>query len=153
MPPPRKRLPAEAEAKDRLKVICRRLKPGDELFSAIEKLAAEENIQAGTLLSIVGSLTSATLRYAGQEEATVLEGPFEVVSGTGVVAVSGSHLHLSIADKDGKTSGGHFMSGNYVHTTIELAILDLSEHYSFKREFCPLSGYDELAVVARCDTV
>lgn len=135
-----------------MKVICKRLKPGDELFSAIEQLVIEEHIQAGTLLSLVGSLSTATLRYAGKEEATVLEGPFEVVSATGVVAASGSHLHLSLTDKNGTTLGGHFMSGNYVYTTIELVILDLSEQYSFKREFCPLSGYDELSVVARCDT-
>lgn len=133
-----------------MRVICKRLKPQEELFASLEKLTLEENIEAGTLISVVGSLSRATIRYADKSEPTTLDGPFEIVSGTGVVAISGQHLHLSLSDSEGATIGGHSMPGNFVHTTIELVILDLSKQYTFKREPCPLSGYDELSVVARC---
>ncbi len=38
-----------------------RLKPGQDLFDSIETFVAENNIEAGCLLSSVGSLTRATL--------------------------------------------------------------------------------------------
>lgn len=129
-----------------MKPMAMRLKPGDELFSAISEIAQTNSIEAGVIISLVGSLTEAALRFAGREETIVIPGTLEVVSVTGTVARSGSHIHLSASDKDGITCGGHLMPGSHVYTTIELVILDLSETHKFSREFCPLSGYEELVV-------
>jgi uncharacterized protein len=99
-----------------------RLKPGDDISKCIEEICKDYSIQAGVILSCVGSLQEVSLRYAGEPETTPLKGPFEIVSLTGTISVNGSHLHISVSDKTGKTIGGHLKPGNSVYTTIELTL-------------------------------
>lgn len=132
-----------------MRTLCQRLKPQEELFSSIEKLLQVKQVKAGVLLSLVGSLEQVSLRFAASEEATIVNGPLEIVSVTGTVAQSGCHIHISVSDKSGKTTGGHLMPGSLVYTTVELVVLDLSSDHEFGREPCPLSGYDELVIKAR----
>lgn len=126
-----------------------RLKPGEEIFQAIEALLAKEQVRAGVITSFVGSLKTAHLRFADAPEGTMLSGPFEIISCTGVVALSGSHIHLGIADGAGQCRGGHLLPGSLVYTTVELVIQNLSQEWHFERKFCPLSGYEELAATAK----
>lgn len=134
-----------------MRTLCQRLRPQEELFSSIEKLLHNNNVNAGVLLSLVGSVTEASLRFAADDKATIVSGPLEIVSATGVVAKSGCHIHISLSDSTGKTTGGHLMPGSIVYTTIELVILDLSSNCEFSREPCALSGYDELVIKNRAD--
>ena len=122
-----------------------RLKSGQDLFSAIEAFVQKENIEAGCILSGVGSLTHFTLRFADQEAHTEGDGRFEIVSITGTVSVHGSHLHISIADEQGKTLGGHLVPGCRIYTTAEI-VLAVFEDVIYKREFAEDSGYNELVV-------
>ena len=122
-----------------------RLKPGQDLFEEIEAVAAEKNIEAGCVLSTVGSLTHATLRLANREYYSEYDGHFEIVSMTGTVSIHGSHLHISISDGDGKTIGGHLVPGCKIYTTAEM-VLGIFEDVVYKREFAEDSGYDELVV-------
>ncbi len=132
-----------------MQTLCHRLKPQEELFGAIESLLKQHQVQAGVLLSLVGSLTEVHLRYAANEAASIIKGPLEIVSATGVVAQSGCHLHISVSDFVGKTTGGHLMPGSLVYTTVELVILNISDQWQFKRELCPLSGFEELVTIAK----
>lgn len=129
-----------------MKALVERLKPGQELFQAIEAIIGRHHIEAGTIVSLVGSVREAALRFSDKPEATMIAGPLEIVSATGTVAESGCHIHLAVADKEGTTYGGHLMHGSTVYTTVELIILDLSASHTFSREYCSLSGYDELSV-------
>ena len=122
-----------------------RLKPGQDLFEEIEAVAAEKNIEAGCVLSTVGSLTHATLRLANREYYSEYDGHFEIISMTGTVSIHGSHLHISISDGDGKTIGGHLVPGCKIYTTAEM-VLGIFEDVVYKREFAEDSGYDELVV-------
>ncbi|MEO8355914.1 MAG: PPC domain-containing DNA-binding protein [Chloroflexota bacterium] len=122
-----------------------RLKPGQDLFNSIEAFARDKNIEAGCVLSGVGSLIHFTLRFANQEVHAEGEGHFEIVSITGTVSIHGSHVHLSVSDKDGKTIGGHLVPGCTIYTTAEIVILVI-EDVVYKREFAEDSGYDELVV-------
>jgi uncharacterized protein len=125
-----------------------RLKSGQDLFDQIEAVVAEKNIEAGCVLSAVGSLTRATLRLANREYFSEYDGHFEIVSMTGTVSIHGSHLHISISDGDGKTIGGHLVSGCKIYTTAEM-VLGIFEDVVYKREFAEDSGYDELVVKPR----
>ena len=125
-----------------------RLKPGQDLFDEIEAVVSEKNIEAGCVLSAVGSLTYATLRLANREYNSEYDGPFEIVSMTGTVSIHGSHLHISISDGDGKTIGGHLGSGCKIYTTAEM-VLGIIDDVVYKREFAEDSGYEELAVKPR----
>ena len=128
-----------------MQAITFRLKPGQDLFDEIEAVVAQKNIEAGCVLSAVGSLTHATLRFANREQNSQVDGHFEIVSVTGTVSVYGSHLHISISDRDGKTSGGHLHPGCKIYTTAEMVIAVI-EDVVYKRELAEDSGYDELVV-------
>jgi predicted DNA-binding protein with PD1-like motif len=124
-----------------------RLKPGQDLFDSIQAFVMEQHVEAGCIISGVGSLRHAALRLANREHTSQYQGPFEIVSITGTVSVHGSHLHISISDGDGKTIGGHFESGCKIYTTAEI-VLAVFRDVVYKREFAEDSGYEELTVYA-----
>ncbi|MBI3168495.1 MAG: DNA-binding protein [Chloroflexi bacterium] len=123
-----------------------RLKPGQDLFDSIEEFVKQNNIEAGCILSSVGSLTHATLRLANRSDYNEYDGHFEIVSMAGTVSVHGSHLHIAISNSDGVTFGGHLVSGCKIYTTAEIVLLEL-EDVVYKREMYENdSGYEELVV-------
>ena len=122
-----------------------RLSPGQDLFDSLQAFVMKKQVQAGCILSGVGSLRHATLRLADREYNSEYEGPFEIVSITGTVSVHGSHLHIAISDGDGRTIGGHFESGCKIYTTAEIVIAAFND-VVYKREFAEDSGYEELTV-------
>jgi uncharacterized protein len=123
-----------------------RLKPQQDLFDSIEAFVKQHKIEAGCVLSSVGSLTHATLRLANRDYYNEYEGHFEIVSMTGTVSIHGSHLHIAISDRDGATIGGHLVSGCKIYTTAEIVIAEF-EDLVYKRELLKNdSGYEELVV-------
>jgi predicted DNA-binding protein with PD1-like motif len=128
-----------------------RLKAGQDLFDSISLFIREYRVQAGCVLSGVGSLTHVTLRFADQDNYTNFDGHFEIVSITGTVSIHGSHLHLSVSAEDGKTIGGHLDSGCKIYTTAEI-VLAVFDDVIYKREYAEDSGYEELVVYAASGT-
>jgi len=122
-----------------------RLKPGQDLFDSMQAFAHEKHIEAGCVLSGVGSLAHARLRLANRDFDPEYDGHFEIVSITGTVSIHGSHLHIAVSDGDGKTTGGHLGSGCNIYTTAEIVIAVFND-IIYKREFAEDSGYDELVV-------
>ena len=129
-----------------MKAYTFRLKPAQDLFDSIEEFVKQNNIQAGCVLSSVGSLTHATLRLANRSHYNEYDGHFEIVSMTGTVSTHGSHIHVAISDGDGITIGGHLVSGCKIYTTAEIVIAEF-EDVIYKRELLENdSGYEELVV-------
>ena len=122
-----------------------RLRPGQDLLDNIDAFVMQNQIEAGCVLSGVGSLTHAVLRFADREAYNELDGHFEIVSITGTVSIHGSHLHISVSDGDGVTIGGHLVSGCKIYTTAEIVIAVFPD-LIYKRELAEDSGYDELKV-------
>lgn len=122
-----------------------RLKPGQDLKQEIQKLVTEKQIKAGWINTCVGSLTDYNIRFANQPEGAKDSGHFEIVSLTGTVSVSGSHIHISISDSTGKTIGGHLMEGCKIYTTAEIVIGSSNDHI-FKREKDGSTPWEELQV-------
>jgi predicted DNA-binding protein with PD1-like motif len=122
-----------------------RLTPGQDLFDSIALFVREHNIQAGCILSGVGSLDYLRLRLANREFHTDYKDYFEIVSITGTISIHGSHLHVAVADGDGQTKGGHLESGCKIYTTAEIVIAEFDD-VIYKREFAEDSGYEELVV-------
>lgn len=102
-------------------------------------------MEAACVLTCVGSLTTAVLRFANQSEAATLEGHFEIVSLTGVLSRHGSHAHIAIADSDGRTYGAHLLHGSRIYTTAEIVLGELPG-YRFLRTFDSRTGYPELDI-------
>jgi len=123
-----------------------RLKPGQDLFDSIEAFVADNKMEAGCVLSAVGSLTHVTLRLANRDTYNEYEGHFEIVSITGTVSTNGSHIHVSISNGDGVTIGGHLVSGCKIYTTVEIVLAGFDD-VIYKRELLKNdSGYEELVV-------
>ena len=122
-----------------------RLTPGQDLLDSINSFVMQKQIEAGCVLSGVGSLTHVVLRLANREAYKEYDGYFEIVSVTGTVSIHGSHLHISISDEDGVTTGGHLVSGCTIYTTAEIVLAAFPD-VVYKRELAEDSGYDELTV-------
>ena len=122
-----------------------RLTPGQDLLDSIDAFVMQKQIEAGCVLSGVGSLTHVVLRFANREGYNEYDGFFEIVSVTGTVSIHGSHLHISISDGDGVTIGGHLVAGCKIYTTAEIVLASFPDAV-YKREFAEDSGYDELKV-------
>ena len=125
-----------------------RLLPGEDLLVALATCVAQRAIEAGWIAGVVGSLSQAALRFAGEPDSTLLIAAFEIVSLSGTLDAGGGHLHLSVADAQGLMRGGHVMPGCIVRTTCELIVGELDD-LRFTRELCSLSGYDELVITSR----
>lgn len=132
-----------------MKVFALRLKPNDDLKYSLKRFAAEKNLLAGCMVTTVGSLHQASLRFANRAVPTVLKQKFEIMSLTGTLSIHGVHLHLSVADKTGRVMGGHLEAGCLIYTTAEIVVAELP-HYLFQRELDRATGYQELVV--RCST-
>lgn len=88
-----------------------RLKPRDDLKKEIDAFINQHHLKAAAIVTCVGSLIDAIIRFANQTDGTLLHGHFEIVSLTGVLSINGLHLHLSISDEKGNTIGGHLLEG------------------------------------------
>ncbi len=125
-----------------------RLLPGADLKESIQRFAEEHDLEAAFVAACAGSLTRCALRFADQQEATVLDGKFEIVSLSGTVSRHGSHLHLCAARPDGRTIGGHLLAGATVYTTAEI-VLGAMPDYVFTREQDGSTPWRELQIRRR----
>ena len=131
-----------------MKVVPLRLKPGDDLRRALEAWMAEQQEQAGCLISAAGSLSLVQLRFAGAAEATAIRGDLEILSLSGTLSPDGAHLHIAIADCSGAVIGGHLCAGSLVRTTAEL-VIGLLPEWQFSRKLDLATGYAELQIKAQ----
>jgi predicted DNA-binding protein with PD1-like motif len=131
---------------ERMRIHIFRLRPGDDLLESIRAYAAAHHLRAAVVLTAVGSLTHASIRYANQPDASQSSGHFEIVSLVGTIEEGGEHLHLSLAAENGTMIGGHLMPGCKIYTTGELVLGEL-QGARFTRELDKDgSGWEELKV-------
>ena len=131
-----------------MKVVPLRLQPGDDLRQALETWMGEQQEQAGCVISAIGSLSVAELRFAGAAAATTIHGELEILSLSGTLSADGAHLHIAVADNRGVVFGGHLCPGSLVRTTAEL-VIGLLPEWQFRRERDPATGYAELVIKAQ----
>lgn len=120
-----------------------RLLPGQDLRGALQAAFAAEPETAGFVAACVGSLVSARLRLAGRDTATEVAGPLEIIALSGTFSADGPHLHLAVADAEGRMTGGHLLDGSPVRTTAEV-VIGLVSGARFRRTEDPRTGYAEL---------
>lgn len=125
-----------------------RLLPGENLRTALRNYCNEQKIEAAVLLSCVGSLNEAVLRFAENTHGTNVMGPLEIVSATGTLSRHGLHIHISVSDENGSVTGGHLMEGSSIRTTAEIVLQEL-DGFVFTREKDAATGYEELRVGKR----
>lgn len=122
-----------------------RLRPHQDLKAELDNWALAHGVEAACVLTCVGSLRRAVLRYADQPEGTELAGRFEIVALTGTLSRHGSHYHIALADGNGRTVGGHLLEGCRIYTTAEI-VLGVLPGVRFLRVPDASTGYDELYI-------
>lgn len=128
-----------------MKIYALRLKSNQDLRQNLKNFALTNQIQAGFILTAIGSLKQAVIRFADQPTGTIVQDKFEIVGLNGTVACSGVHLHIVVSDQTGKTLGGHLEDGCLIYTTAEL-ILGEIEGLTFLRTVDQETGYQELEI-------
>jgi uncharacterized protein len=122
-----------------------RIPPGVDLRRALESAVATRICRAAFLMTGIGSLSGARLRRAAATEPDAIAGDLEILTLAGTIAGNGSHLHMSVADAQGRVLGGHLAYGCTVRTTAEVLLL-LLHQWSFTREPDAATGFDELVI-------
>lgn len=125
-----------------------RLVPGDDLKAAIVAKATQLDAGAACILTAVGSLSKARIRYAGRPDYDEIAGDLEIISLVGTLGPDGAHLHLAVADADGRTIAGHMGDGCIVRTTAEV-VIGVLPGMMFHRVEDPRTGYRELSIEPR----
>ncbi len=129
-----------------MKTFALRLKPNQDLKESLKKFVALNNIQSGFILTTVGSLKQARIRFADQNNSKAFNGKFEILSLVGTLSTSGVHLHIAISDTDGRTIGGHLDNGCIIYTTAEI-VIGASEDFIFIRTVEEQTGFKELEII------
>lgn len=127
-----------------MQTLVLRLNPGDDLRASLDQALKQGGAEAAFVVSGIGSLRGAGIRFAGAEAATRIEGDLEILTLAGSLSPDGSHLHISVSDADGRVFGGHAAPGCTVRTTAEILVAVLPE-WRFARTHDPRTGYAELA--------
>jgi predicted DNA-binding protein with PD1-like motif len=129
-----------------MKVFALRLKPNQDLKESLKDFVALNHIQSGFILTTVGSLKQAKIRFADQSTSKILHDKFEIVSLVGTLSTNGIHLHIAISDREGKTIGGHLDSGCIIYTTAEI-VIGTSKEFTFTRTIDDETGFKELKII------
>lgn len=142
--------PAVALPASPVRVHVVRLRPGDDLRGALQAFAKARQLRAAFVITCVGSLREARLRLANHGDGTAVAGPLEIVSLVGTLSADGCHLHASVSNGEGRTSGGHLLEGCPVYTTAEVVIGE-AEALRFERRTDSATSFPELEVKRRVD--
>lgn len=111
--------------------ICfSRLFEDEDLAESIRRRAEQSSIKAGVFI-LIGTLKYAALGYykEGEYKTMRLEGPLEIASCTGNIAVDEQgkvmiHAHVVVSNEKGEAFGGHLMKESCVGATAELMIIE-----------------------------
>jgi len=100
-----------------MKTFALRIKPDSDLNQSFKYFTHLYQLQAGFILMPFSSLKKKTLRFAEQLASQVFEQKFEMVVLSGTLSSSGVHLHIAIANENGKTTAGHLETDCTIYTT------------------------------------
>jgi len=109
-----------------------RINENDDLLDSIRMSAEQTGIKVGVFL-LIGALKSVVMGCYrnGEYVHTRLDGPMEIASCTGNIAVDDKgdiviHAHIVVSNEKGQAFGGHLMKESYVRPMAELMIIEAS---------------------------
>lgn len=133
------------ESNETMQIFPLRLHPHQDLKGSLQEFVEQQQIEAGFILTAVGSLQQANLRLAGRHEGSYFPGSWEIISLVGTLSQQGLHLHIGLADQEGETLGGHLLPGCLIRTTAEI-VLGATRQFTFKRRLDSETGFRELHI-------
>jgi predicted DNA-binding protein with PD1-like motif len=131
-----------------MKTYAIRLLPSQDLKTELVRFVQVHKLQAGIVLTCVGSFQKTALRMAGKDAIRTWEEKMEILSLVGTLSAEGVHLHVAVSDGEGQAYGGHLVEGCLIYTTAEIVLGEL-EDLKFMRVVDPVTGYKELEIGKR----
>lgn len=124
------------------KVIMGRLPKGEDLLTAIEQAARENDIKMGKV-ELIGAVERAVIAFYDQDEYKYknieINRPMEIVSTMGNISQKDgdvkAHIHITLGDADGSTYSGHLAQGTVIFAS-EIVVQELQGPQLHR-------GYDE----------
>lgn len=114
------------------RIVFSRLLEDEDLAESVKRQAEMNGIRAGFFI-LIGTVKHAVLGYykEGKYETIRLEGPLEIASCTGNVAVDDEgevaiHAHVVVSNEKGEAFGGHLMKDSHVGATAELVMVEVA---------------------------
>ncbi len=109
--------------------------PGEDILASMEDLARKYDVRGGQL-QLIGAVARAHLGYFDRESGKYID--FSVDEDLEVVSCMGNisrladgtvvvHAHMVVADRTGRTYGGHLLKGSEVSVTIEIVITEFHD--------------------------
>lgn len=138
------------------KTVVARLLPGTDLFEGIRKICISKSISAGNIVTMLGSLRSATLVCVTPDptsetgakyfEPITIEGPLELIGAQGMIGMEDGkvsiHLHGTVGTDEMEPIAGHIVDSGTtpVLATMEIVIqgfsdVELERVYDEKTDF------------------
>lgn len=113
------------------RVVAARLDPGEDLLGGIREAISEAGLRSGVILSGVGSVSRYRLhvvRTSNLPPGDIFfegEGPFDILSITGLVLDGRVHAHLTLSNTE-RAIGGHLEEGCRILTFAAITLGDLA---------------------------
>jgi predicted DNA-binding protein with PD1-like motif len=116
-------------AEDTVRYVAVGVDPGELLLESIEKAIAEHDIQAGMVVSGIGTLKTCSMHYITHtgfppsDKQYTIEKPIELLSVSGLIVQGKPHLHIQVSVGEDECYGGHLEPGSEVLYLAEIGIL------------------------------
>ena len=130
-----------------------KLPSGEDVFNTLNQSLIHKH-STSFLLSAIGDLSQVSFKCPLNNNAIILKKKLEIITLTGYLKSTESHIHISVSDESCNVHGGHLMPGSIVLKSLDILlgvipnlnheILDTSSYKSAKVDIyvlpdCPWS--------------
>lgn len=130
-------------------IICVYMEYGEDFHECVERAARDKGIQAGAILSGIGTFDRARIHYIthtefpSEDKFVEIEGPVELCSVDGIIADYKPHMHCTMALRGNELFAGHLEPGCNVLYLAEVVIAKLAGRW-LERDKHPQLGTPRL---------
>ncbi|MBW3041803.1 PCC domain-containing protein [Prochlorococcus marinus] len=98
-----------------------KLSSGADVFNSLIELQIKHN-SSSFLISAVGDLSKVSFKCPLNEKPVILEKKLEIITLSGYLTSSDSHVHISVSDENCAVFGGHLLSGTTVLKSLDILL-------------------------------
>ena len=97
------------------------LSSGTDVYNSLNELQ-KDNDSISFLISAVGDLSTVSFKCPLNEKPVILNKKLEIITLTGYLNDSGSHIHISVSDENCSVFGGHLLPGTIVFKSLDILL-------------------------------
>tara|TARA_Y100001968_G_scaffold106171_1_gene96038 strand:- start:735 stop:1346 length:612 start_codon:yes stop_codon:yes gene_type:complete len=98
-----------------------KLSSGADLYNSLNELQLYHN-STSFLISAVGDLSKVSFKCPLNQKPIILEKKLEIITLSGYLTSTDSHLHISVSDNNCSVFGGHLLSGTIVQKSLDILL-------------------------------